>query len=92
MKSIIRLSLLAVVASVVAAGSASADDQRLQDRQNARQAADSQPHTTTVAAYGNHRGVGHHTAQAPVEQQSDTRFELRSTAHGTVYGVYTGGR
>lgn len=92
MKSIIKFSFLAALASVVAAGSASADDQRLQDHQNARQAADTQPHTTTVAVYGNNRGVGHNAAQAQADQQANMRFELRSTAHGQVYGVYTAGR
>jgi hypothetical protein len=88
MKSIIRLSFLAVVVSVVAAGSASADDQRLQDRQ-AR--SDAQPsRTTTVAVYANNRGTGRHEVRA--HQQTEDRFELRSTAHGQVYGAYATGR
>jgi hypothetical protein len=88
MKSIIKLSLLAAVMSVVAAGSASADDQRLQDRQVRM---NTQPtRTTTVAVYTNDRGVGRHVARK--EQQEETRFELRSTAHGQVYGVYVAGQ
>ena len=84
----LKLTFLAVVASVVAAGSASADDQRLQDRQ-AR--SDAQPsRTTTVAVYANDRGVGRHEARA--NQQTKDRFELRSTSHGQVYGAYATGR
>lgn len=84
MKSLIQLSFLAAVVTLVAAGSASADDQRLQDRL-AR--SDAQPsRTTTVAVYADSHGVGRH--EAAQEQQVETRFVLRSTAHGQVYGAY----
>lgn len=84
----LKLTFLAVVVSVVGVGSASADDQRLQDRQ-AR--SDAQPtRTTTVAVYANNRGAGHHEVGA--SQQTEARFELRSTSHGQVYGAYATGR
>jgi hypothetical protein len=88
MKSIIKLSLLAVVISVVAAGSAFADDQRLQDRQARSDAHPSR--TTTVAVYANNRGAGRHEVRA--NQQPEDRFELRSTSHGQVYGAYATGQ
>jgi len=90
MKSIIKYSFLAAVVSLIAAGSASADDQHLQQRLSRQQVQDGQPNrTTTVAVYANHRGVGRNAVQ---EEQSDTRFELRSTAHGQVYGAFVSGR
>jgi len=85
MNSLIKLSCLAVVASAALAGSAAADDQRLQDRQVRQEQQPSR--TTSVAVYTNHRGVGRHEMRRA--EQEETRFELRSTAHGQVYGVYT---
>ncbi|MEP6670421.1 MAG: hypothetical protein ABJF10_14770 [Chthoniobacter sp.] len=90
MKSLIKYSFLAAVVSLVAVGSASADDQQLQQRLGRQQAQDGQPsRTTTVAVYANNRGVGRN---ATPDEQSDVRFELRSTAHGQVYGAYVSGR
>ena len=85
MNSLIKLSCLAVVASAALAGSAVADDQRLQDRQVRQMQQPSR--TTTVAVYTNQRGVGRHETRRA--QDEETRYELRSTAHGQVYGVYT---
>ncbi len=85
MNSLIKLSCLAVVASAALAGSAVADDQRLQDRQVWQ--AQQPNRTTTVAVYTNRHGVGRREMRPA--QQEETRYELRSTAHGQVYGVYT---
>jgi hypothetical protein len=87
MKSILKFSLLAATAAILATGSALADDQQLQNRLAMQRAQDSQTSrkTTTVAAYSNGRGVGRTVAS---DERTETRFEVRSDAHGRQMGVY----
>ena len=87
MKNLLKLTLLAAVAATIATGSALADDQQLQNRlaiQRAQAAKDSQ--RTTIAVYSD-RGVGRTDRQMD-NRRSDTRFELRSNAHGQQFGAY----
>ena len=87
MKTLIKLSLLAAVAATLGTTAALADDQQLQNQlaiQRAQAAQNNQ--RTTIAVYGN-RGVGHAVHQADARQQN-TRFELRSNAHGQQFGVF----
>lgn len=86
MKSITKLSFLAATVAVIAASAAFADDQQLQNRlaMHRAQAAQSD-RMTTVAVYANGRGVGRSATQAP---RSETRFELRTNAHGQTFGAY----
>jgi len=75
-----------LIAMVAALGTtAFADDQHLQRRlaTDRNQTANAQAATIAVSANG--RGVGRSTAS---QDQQSPRFELRSTAHGQVYGAY----
>ena len=88
MKLLTKLSVIAAIFAVLGTGAAFADDQQLQNRLALQRAENSQGslRTTTVAVYGNQRGVG---ASCPMqEQRSETRFELRSNAHGQSFGAY----
>jgi hypothetical protein len=81
-----KLTLLVAVVATAAAGSAFADDQRLEDL-HARKSFEPSRTTTTVAVYTNRRGVGR-TEVVQKEQVEQTRFELRSNPHGQLFGVY----
>ena len=88
MKLLMKLTLIAAIFAVVGSSAAFADDQQLQNRLALQRAESSQGslRTTTVAVYNNQRGVG---ASCPMqEQRSESRFELRSNAHGQTFGAY----
>lgn len=86
MKSITKLSFLAATVAVIATSAAFADDQQLQNQLALQRAQGAQASgTTTVAVYTNDRGVGRSAMQ---ETRSESRFELRSNAHGQTYGAY----
>lgn len=86
MKLLTKLSLIATTFAVIGTSAALADDQQLQNRL-AVQRAQTSPSTpqTTVAAYANQRGAGRMNMS---NQCSESRFELRSNAHGQTYGAY----
>ena len=86
MKLLTKLSLIAATFAVIGSSSAFADNQQLQNLLALqRQAAERNQPTTTIAVYGHRRGVGHTATRT---QRSETRFELRSNAHGQTYGAY----
>lgn len=85
MKPLTKLSLIAATFAVIGSNAAFADNQQLRTQLDLqRQAA--QRNQTTVAVYGNHRGVGRSSTMR--NQRSETRFELRSNAHGQTFGAY----
>lgn len=86
MKSITQLSLLAATVAVLASGSAFADDQQMKNQLQLQRAQDGQAgRVTSIAVYSNGRGVGYNTA---AEAPAETRFELRSNAHGDQFGAF----
>lgn len=86
MKSITKVSFLAATVAVIATSAAFADDQQLQNRLALQRAQGAQSdRMTTVAVYANDRGVGR---SAMPGMRSETRFELRTNAHGQTFGAY----
>lgn len=88
MKNLTKSFLFAATVAAFATSVASADDQQHQNRLALQRAqAEAGQHTTTIAFYGNGRGVGQrHTVQA---ERMTGRFELRSNAHGETFGAWT---
>lgn len=88
MKSITKLSFITAAIAVIATSAAFADDLQLQNRlalDRAQNAQASWTITTTVAVYANDRGVGRSETQPA---RAESRFELRSNAHGQTFGSY----
>lgn len=88
MKSITKLSFITAAIAIISTSAAFADDQQLQNRlalDRAQSAPASRTATTTVAVYANDRGVGRSETQAV---RTESRFELRSNAHGQTFGAY----
>jgi hypothetical protein len=88
MKLLTKLSLVAATFAALGTTAAFADDQQLQNRlalQRAQMARDQK--ATTIAVYADRRGVGRADTKMG-EQRAETRFELRSNAHGQRFGVY----
>lgn len=86
MKTITKLSFVAATVAAIATNAALADDQQLQKQLALVRAQSAQSsRMTTVAVYANDRGVGSRASQ---EARSESRFELRSNAHGQTYGFY----
>lgn len=85
MKSTSKSFLVAASVAVIAAGSALADNvQHSNLLANERARTDQERRVTTVAAYTGDRGVGYgHEAQ----QSSETKFEIRTNAHGDQFVV-----
>ncbi len=89
MKLLTKLALIAATLATIGTTAAFADDQQLQNRlvlQRAQNSQGSLRTTTTVAVYGSQRGVGRSSIMQ--DQPSESRFELRSNAHGQTFGVY----
>lgn len=87
MKNLIKFTLLAAVAATLGTTAAFADDQQLQNRLAIQRAQAEQANPrTTIAVYGT-RGVGR-SERTTNERRSETRFELRSNAHGQRFGAY----
>lgn len=86
------LSKLALAFAIVAAfgtTAAFADDTHLQNRLAMQQREEQRNRdmaATTVAVYSERQGLGANTMVS--EMPSENRFELRSTAHGQVFGLY----
>ena len=86
MKLFTKLSLIATTFAVIGTSAALADDQQLQNRLALERAQASPPaQQTTVAAYANQRGMGRMNMN---DQPAESRFELRSNAHGQTFGAY----
>ena len=88
MKLLTKFTLIAATFAILGSSAAFADNQQLRNQLDLQRAQNSQgsQRITTVAVYGNQRGVG---ASCPMqEQRSETRFELRSNAHGQTFGAY----
>jgi hypothetical protein len=89
MKHITKLSFLAAIVAVFGTNAAFADDQQLQNRLAAQRAQSSSSVVqTTVAVYAGQRDNGQ-SVDAIQGERSETRFELRSNAHGQQFGVFT---
>ena len=88
MKLLTKLTLVAATFAVLGSSAAFADDQQLQNRLALQRAHNTQGslRTTTVAVYGNHRGIGRSSTVR--DHRSESRFELRSNAHGQTFGAY----
>jgi hypothetical protein len=87
MKLFTKFSLIATTFAAIGTTAALADDQQLENRLALQRSQNPQGNlATTVAVYGNQRGVGR--SSATQEQPSESRFELRSNAHGQIYGAY----
>jgi hypothetical protein len=82
MKSIIKLTFLAVVVTVIATNAALADNQPMQLQLAQQRAQDAR--TTSVAAYAGNRGIG----SSVQGMRGDVRLEQRINAHGEIFAVY----
>ena len=85
MKLLTKLALIAASFAVIGTSAAFADDQQLQTRLALQRAQAARAPQTTVAVYANQRGAGRMNMK---NQCSESRFELRSNAHGQTYGAY----
>ncbi len=88
MKLLTKFTHIAANFAVLGSSAAFADNQQLRNQLDLQRAQNSQgsQRTTSVAVYGNHRGIGHSSTMR--EHRSETRFELRSNAHGQTFGAY----
>ena len=93
MKLLAILSLSAASLVTIGTSAAFADDPQLQNRLAAQRAQSPSGalQTTTVAVYSGQR-FNTRSAETMREEQPETRFELRSDAHGHQFGVYVQGR
>ncbi|MEO8351736.1 MAG: hypothetical protein ABI680_08390 [Chthoniobacteraceae bacterium] len=87
MKTVTKLSLSAVVAAILGTSAALADDPQLQNRLALQRAQAATDHQTTIAVYAGDRGVGRSSSGSD-DRRADTRFELRTNAHGQTFGVF----
>lgn len=87
MKNITTFALIAATVAAIGTSAAFADDQQLQNRL-ALQRAQSQTSqkTTTIAVYAGRHGVSQRSAMR--NERTDSRFELRSNAHGQTFGAW----
>ena len=88
MKLLTKLSLIAATLATIGTSAAFADNQQLQN-QLALDRAQNAPRIqqTTIAVYANQRGVGRSDVSR-TQQGPESRFELRSNAHGQTVGAY----
>jgi hypothetical protein len=88
MKFLTKLCFTAATFAVLGTSAAFADDQHLHNRldQQREQNAQRDLLSPTIAVYEHQRGIGR--AEMNVDQRSESRFELRSNAHGQIFGVY----
>ncbi len=80
-----KLSLAAALLATLGTGAALADDQQLRNRLELQRAQTAKNQTTIGVLAGGH-GVGYQHKRG--ERRSETRFELRSNAHGQQFGVF----
>jgi hypothetical protein len=87
MKHITKLSILAAVVAGFGTSAALADDPQLQNRLALQRAqAQGSERTTTVAVYAV-KGLTLGRADR-TQERSESRFELRTNAHGQTFGTY----
>ena len=88
MKTLTKLSLAVALLATLGSTAALADDQQLRNRLDMQRAQDAKnQRTTTVGVYAGDRGLGR-THRRADDRRSETRFELRSNAHGQTFGVW----
>jgi hypothetical protein len=85
MEHITKLSFLAAIVAVFGANAAFADDPQLQNRL-ALQRSQASQQATTVAVYAV-KGLTLGRTDS-INQRSESRFELRTNAHGQQFGIY----
>ena len=87
MKTVTKLSLIAATVAAFASSAAFADDQQLQNRLALqRDQMQGSQKSTTIAVYAGRHGVSQRSTMR--NERTETRFELRSNAHGQVFGAY----
>lgn len=87
MKYITTFALIAATVAAIGTSAALADDQQLQNRLALQRAQmERNQRTTTIAVYAGRHGVGQRHTVLP--KRAETRFELRSNAHGQQFGVF----
>ena len=90
MKTISHLPIIAATLAVIGSSVALAGDSQLEHRLALqRQTAERTPATTTIAVYADRRGV---SRSAMNTDRSETRFEVRTNAHGQTFGAYVSAR
>jgi hypothetical protein len=91
MKTLLKTSLLTLIAIVIATSAASADDsqfRRVLEIQRAQQPAPERA-TTSIAIYTNQRGVGlSERREIRPETRADLHYAVRVDPHGQTYGAY----
>jgi hypothetical protein len=85
MKTSSKRSFLMAAIAVISTGISLADDPQLQNRIGLERVQNTSANRTTVAVYANDRGVGWVNSRAT---NAETRFELRSNAHGQTSGAF----
>jgi hypothetical protein len=86
MKTIAKVSFVAITLALLTSSAAFADDQQLRQLLDVRRAqAERDIQQTTVAVSAGGRGVGRRTATAA---RTGSRFQLRYDQHGQAYGTY----
>jgi hypothetical protein len=86
MKNITTFAIIAAAIAALGTGAARADDQQLQNRLALQRAQVERNQRTTIAVYAGRHGVGQRQTALP--QRAETRFELRTNAHGQQFGVF----
>ncbi len=85
-----HITTFAVIAAAVAAfgtSAAFADDQQLQNQLALQRAQMERDYnTTTIAVYAGRHGVSQRSTMQ--NERTESRFELRSNAHGETFGVW----
>ncbi len=90
MKTLTKISLIASVVAAFGATTALADDTQNQNRL-ARQRAERERQEyaeapVTIGFYVDHRGIGQKVVI--VDQAQELRYEIRTNAHGEIYGLW----
>jgi len=87
MKTITTFALIAATVAAIGTSAAFADDQQLQNRLALQRAQlERNQRTTTIAVYAGRHGVGQRDTMR--HERAETRFELRTNAHGQQFGVF----
>jgi hypothetical protein len=86
MKHITTFALITAALAALGTTAAFADDQQLQNRLALQRAQMERNQRTTIAVYAGRHGVGQRHTTIP--KRAETRFELRSNAHGQQFGVF----
>ena len=85
MKTLTKLSLAATLVAALGTSAALADSPQLRTQLDTQRAQAAKNQTTIGVLAGGH-GVGYQHKRG--ERRSETRFELRSNAHGQTFGAF----